>query len=67
MTLHQLSRDPREMSDDEITSELKTIYGPDCTVSWWWDWPDEKLGFCVSASIDRVLVYTEIDGKGGDR
>ncbi len=57
-----LDRDPREMTDAEIDAALAKQYPPeDFDVTWWWDWPEDKVGFCVSASFKHVMTMKDFE------
>lgn len=54
--MYGLPKDPREMSDEEIDAALAKDHPPeDFDVQWWWDWPEEKIGFCISAAYKHAI------------
>ncbi len=64
--------DAANMTDEQIDAELAKKYpSADYDVSWWWDWPEERIGFCVSTSFKRTLSMKdfernifEVQGRG---
>lgn len=44
-------KNPERLTDEEIDAALAKEYPPeDFDVRWWWDYPEEKIGFCVSVA-----------------
>lgn len=63
---------PDEMTDEQISARLAQEYPPeDFAVHWWWDWPEKRLGFCISTAFKHALrqsdfkqnIY-ELQGRG---
>ena len=57
-----LRTDWQNMEPDEIERVLAEKYpAKDFDVHWWWDWPEEKIGFCLSVAYKHAITISDFD------